>query len=153
MINYMYNKYENHFQIQRTDYMIINDSYNTKQKELILEEIKKQKGEFTIKDIYTNLKNKTGLTTVYRFVDKLFKDEKLNKFIGNDNITYYEYLEDCSESNHFYLKCIYCKKLIHIDCDCITELSNHILKKHKFRPSKEHIIINGICQECFNEGE
>lgn len=128
--------------------MARSETYNTKQKDLILELIKKQKGEFTIKDIYDSLKAKTGLTTIYRLVDKLTSEGYLNKYIGANNTTYYQYLEKCECINHFYLKCEKCGNLIHIDCDCIEELTSHIYEKHKFRLNKSKIIIDGICEKC-----
>ena len=126
-------------------------SYNTKQKELIINIIKKQTKEFTIKDIYNELKGSTGLTTIYRLVDNLVEEKIISKEIGNNNTTYYQYLEHCNEENHFYLKCNNCGRLIHIDCDCIIDLINHINKEHNFIPNKENIIINGTCNKC--EGE
>ena len=128
--------------------MIRNESYNTKQKEIILNVIRKQTNEFTIKDIYNEVSDNTGLTTIYRLVDKLVEDGTLSKFIGKNNTTYYQYLEKCDCDNHFYLKCDKCGEMIHIDCDCIGDLSHHILENHKFILSKEHIIINGICNKC-----
>ena len=123
------------------------ESYNTKQKDLILNVLKNKKKEFTVKDIYDELNNKVGLTTIYRLVDKLVLEGRINKSISN-NITYYQYLEDCNEENHFYLKCDNCGRLVHIDCDCIVELSEHIFKEHNFKPNKNKIIISGICKEC-----
>lgn len=133
--------------------MARSESYNTKQKDVILNAIKHQKQEFTIKDIYNQVKDKTGLTTIYRLVDKLVLDGRLSKYIGKDNNTYYQYLEECDEDNHFYLKCEHCGDIVHIDCDCIEDLSIHIFKKHKFKPNKEHIIINGVCEKCIKKGE
>lgn len=127
-------------------------SYNTKQKTYLLEIIKNLNKEFTIKDIYNSVDNKIGLTTIYRLVDKLYKDGRLDRHIGNDNESYYEYLEECDNNNHFYLKCEKCKELIHVDCECINDLWTHIGTKHKFNPNKEHIIINGICDKCINKG-
>ena len=126
-------------------------SYSTKQRDLLLEKIKSMKTEFTIKEIYEKMNNNVGLTTVYRLVDKLVKEGYIKKNISDDNITYYEYFDKCSEENHFYLKCDLCKKLEHIDCDCIDELYEHINKKHHFKLNKENIVINGICRECANE--
>lgn len=125
-----------------------NDSYKTKQKDIIINVIKKQNHEFTIKDIYESIKDKVGLTTIYRLIDKLVEEKKLNKTISSDNTTYYQYLEECSNENHFYLKCDKCGTLIHVDCDCIEELINHINKDHKFIPNKKNIIINGLCRKC-----
>lgn len=123
-------------------------SYNTKQKELIIDVIKQQNNEFTIKDIHNSLKGKVGLTTIYRLVDKMVNENKLNKTITKDNITIYQYLKECENKNHFYLKCDVCGSLIHIDCECINDLTTHIFKKHNFKPNKDHIIFNGICQKC-----
>ncbi len=128
--------------------MVKSESYNTKQKELLLEVIKNYGKEFTIKDIYNKLNGSVGLTTIYRFVDKLVLDKKISKYIDNENNTIYQYLDECDHDNHFYLKCEKCKNLFHIDCDCINELSNHIYKKHNFRTNNNNLIINGICNKC-----
>ena len=125
--------------------------YNTKQKDILLNIIKNQKQEFTIKDIYNKVKNEVGLTTIYRLVDKLVEDDRLSRNIGKNNITYYQYLEECNKENHFYLKCDHCGKMVHIDCECIKKMTSHILKKHKFKPNKDHIIINGICDKCISD--
>ena len=125
-----------------------NESYNTKQKDLILSIIKKQTHEFTIKDIYNEVSDKTGLTTIYRLVDKLVLEGTLKKYISKDNITYYQYLEKCDHDDHFYLKCENCGELIHVDCSSINELSNHLLKEHSFTINKKNIVINGLCNKC-----
>lgn len=127
------------------------ESYKTKQKDLIIEDIKKHKEEFTVKDIYNELNSNIGLTTIYRFIDKLVEEGHINKTIGKDNVTYYQYLEDCDKDNHFFLKCESCGVMEHIDCDCIEELSNHISKEHNFALT-DHIIINGKCKKCLKEG-
>lgn len=123
-------------------------SYNTKQKDLIINTISKYNKSFTVKDIYNKLKEKVGLTTIYRVIDKLVEEGIINKYIDKDNTTYYEYLEKCNCHNHFYLKCEKCGTMEHVDCDCIEELSKHIVDEHKFLLNREHIIIKGICKEC-----
>ena len=128
-----------------------NEMYNNKQKDEILKVLKKQQKEFTIKEIYNTLKDKAGLTTIYRLIDNLVEEGIVTKNISKENITYYQYLDYCNENNHFYLKCEHCGTMIHIDCNCIVELSNHILKEHKFKMNKEHIIIKGLCEKCINQ--
>ena len=130
--------------------MKIRESYNTKQKDIIIEDIKNHKEEFTVKDIYNELDGKIGLTTIYRLIDKLVNEGTINKSIGKNNTTYYQYLEECDQDNHFFLKCESCGVMEHIDCDCIEELSNHISKEHKFLLT-DHIIINGKCNKCAKE--
>lgn len=122
-------------------------TYNTKQKDKILNIIVKYDHEFTVKDIHDKIPE-VGLTTIYRLIDKLVENNTVNKYLSKDNITYYHYLEKCDEDNHFYLKCEKCGDIIHIDCDCINELKSHILNNHKFKLNKDNIIINGICDKC-----
>ena len=124
------------------------EEYKTKQKDLIMKNIKKQEKAFKVQDIYESLKGKVGLTTIYRLIDKLVLDGVLNKTIGENNITYYQYLEKCNHENHFFLKCEKCGNISHVDCDCISELMNHILLEHNFKTNREHIIINGLCSSC-----
>ena len=126
--------------------------YNTKQKDTILNIIKEKKKSFTVKDIYEELDKKIGLTTIYRLVDKLVIENRLIKAIGKDNMAYYQYLEECNNDNHFYLKCDNCGNMIHIDCSCINDLTNHIAIKHRFNLSHDHIIINGTCSKCIKKG-
>ena len=126
------------------------DNYKTKQKDVIINEIKKHNNEFTIKDIYNELDG-VGLTTIYRLIDKLVETGTVNKTIGKDNITYYQYLEECSNDNHFFLKCESCGLMEDVDCDCIEDLSSHILKEHKFHLT-DKVIINGLCKKCGKEG-
>lgn len=126
------------------------DKYNTKNKEELLKIIKSQRKEFTINDIYKETKN-IGLTTVYRFIDELIKEETIIKVNDNTKKTKYQYLEKCQNSNHFYLKCNICGRVTHIDCKCIKELSDHILNKHRFITDKKNIMIKGTCQNCKGE--
>ena len=130
--------------------MSVRNSYNTKQKSKILNVIKNHKNNFMIKDIYLELNEEIGLTTIYRMIDKLVNENSVNKFIGNDNNTYYQYLESCDKNNHFFLKCDKCGNMEHVDCDCIEDLSNKIIKNHKFHMT-EKIIIDGVCNNCVKE--
>jgi len=120
--------------------------YKTKQKELILNLIK-SKSKFTINEIYNDINQKVGLTTIYRLIDDLLKQNLIIKFIDHNNI-YYQYIEKCEHDNHYYLKCNNCGTLNHIDCNCINELTKHIVNKHNFTVSKNNIVINGYCHNC-----
>lgn len=125
-------------------------AYHTKQKEYLLEEITKLKTEFTIKELFEAFERKVGLTTIYRFIGQLENDGRIVKTI-HDNHVYYQYLCNCIEENHFFLKCIHCGAVIHVDCDYVDELSKHIQKKHHFLLKKDHLIMDGICENCFSK--
>ena len=127
------------------------DSYNTKQKDQIFNIIKSKNDKFTVKDIYNELNGEIGLTTIYRFIDKLALDSILSKSVDNKNTVFYQYLEKCNCDNHFYLKCDKCGILKHIHCECIKEITSHIFNEHNFNASEKGIIINGICDRCGKE--
>lgn len=129
---------------------MLRSKYNTKNKEELLKIIKTQKKDFTISDIHKENKN-IGLTTIYRYVDELIEDGRIEKIVDENKKTKYQYLEKCQNKNHFYLKCNTCGRVTHIDCECIEELSNHILNKHHFLTDQKNIIIKGTCQNCKGE--
>ncbi len=126
-------------------------TYQTKQKGQLLNVLQREKKEFTIHDIYEKLNGTIGLTTIYRFIDKLVEEGSVQKILGKGNTTYYQYLEECLEDNHFYLKCSCCGKVIHVDCDCVKDLSYHIQKEHQFQLEENHILISGLCKKCMKE--
>lgn len=129
------------------------DSYNTKTREVIKNEIINISNGFTIKDlkeILDNKKYKIGLTTIYRTIDLLENDGTVKKYYDENNIAHFKYVNDCNSERHFYLKCSKCERIYHIDCSCIDDLSNHILSMHKFRIDTRNIILTGICNDCKN---
>ena len=125
-----------------------NETYKTRQKELILDVIKNFKNDFTIKEIYEKLNQNVGLTTIYRIVSKLVEEGKIKKSIDYNNVVQYQYLDECQCDNHFYLKCDKCGSITHVDCDCINDFTNHVLKNHSFKVDNVNIIIKGICKKC-----
>ena len=125
-------------------------NYNTKQKSNILNIISNMRSQFTVKDVYALVSNNTSLTTIYRFIDRLVNDGVIEKIIGSDGDTYYQYMEKC-DCNHFYLRCDVCGKLEHVECSFVEELEKHIKNDHKFYLNREHIIMNGICRDCYKK--
>ncbi|MBP5445646.1 MAG: transcriptional repressor [Acholeplasmatales bacterium] len=127
------------------------NQYNTKGKELINSAIKEFSNGFTIKELkdYLNKNNQTvGQTTIYRIIENLENKNIIKKYYDENNVAHYKYVKDCSSDNHFYLKCIKCSKIVHVDCNCINELSAHIHKQHKFLLDTKNIILEGLCSNC-----
>jgi Fur family ferric uptake transcriptional regulator len=127
------------------------DSYNTKNREIIKNEIINISNGFSIKELKELLdskKYKIGLTTIYRTMDLLENDGIVKKYFDENNIAHYKYVNDCSSERHFYLKCSKCERIYHIDCSCIDDLSRHILAMHKFSIDTRNIILSGICNNC-----
>lgn len=113
-------------------------TYNTRQKTAIIEQIK-QIGDkhFTIDGLCeTMAKNgeTVGRTTVYRLLEKLSKDGILRKFImPQGESSCYQYVGEKSHCNeHFHLKCEKCGNLIHMECDELNSIAQHIKSHHGF---------------------
>ncbi len=126
-------------------------NYKTKSKDIIDNEIKNFSNGFTIKELKESFDSKNiqiGLTTIYRHLDELEDEEVVKKYYDDKNIAHYKFVLDCTSDNHFYLKCIKCDKIIHVDCECINEFYAHVLKQHKFELDCKNIILPGICNDC-----
>lgn len=125
--------------------------YNTNSKKLVLSEAMSIKKDFTVKDIKDKLDyngNNISITTIYRILNYYVEQGKLKRFYNDNNTANYQYLSECSHNNHFYLKCINCGNVIHVDCDCINNFSKHIFNEHNFNLSNNNLFITGYCNDC-----
>ncbi len=128
--------------------------YNTKARRYILEFLS-SKADTTVsaKDILDYLNDKgenISLTTVYRYLNKLSEEKDVIKFSeGNSSKSVYQYApRENACHNHLHIQCVKCGRLIHLDCDFIEELSNHIKEKHNFSLEYSGSILYGVCDNC-----
>ena len=129
------------------------NKYNTKQRERILEYLKKNKNKnTTADDILTYFKNSSepiGKATVYRYLNRLVEENVVKKYMLEEkNCSCYQYIEGEHCEEHYHLKCEKCEKIIHLECEEIEEIQNHILKEHNFQLDKNKTILYGICKSC-----
>jgi Fur family transcriptional regulator, ferric uptake regulator len=119
----------------------------TKQRRLILEELKKVCTHPDAYEIYNIVKKKMpgiGLATVYRNLDFLNKQNKLIKVMSVDGKARF----DGDITNHSHL---ICKKCGHIDD--IFDIKNisidsEQIRKSKFAISDKFLEIYGLCKKC-----
>ncbi len=131
--------------------------YKTKQKTVILDLLKNNcDREFTVDGLVELLKSESfavGRTTVYRYLDYLVKNGDVRKFVSESTrqatFQYIEHKHECGE--HMHLKCIRCGKLIHLSCDFMNGVSEHILSHHNFRIDNAKTTLLGICEDCYRE--
>ncbi len=125
--------------------------YKTDQRELIIEFLKNNTDKYlSVDDIEKHifkLNKKIGLTTIYRFLNKLEKENKLRIEINN-HTKYYQYISDECR-NHFHLKCEDCGKIIHFECEEFIKMIDHIETEHKFSIDSKFVIY-GLCLDCKN---
>jgi len=132
---------------------MVKQNYKTEQRKELLEFMVKNTNKFVkADDIEKYLKNRNisvGLTTIYRFLNSLEKQGKV-RVEYREHTKFYQYIsEECN--NHYHLQCKKCGKLIHLHCEEIEELKEHIAKEHNFEIDSMATIM-GICATC-NRGK
>ena len=132
-------------------------TYNTKQKRSILQLLENNKErQFSCEELTEELKKTgtpVGKTTVYRYLDSLVKSGQVRKYSDTDSkIAFFQYIDkqlNCQE--HMHLRCTRCGELVHLGCDFMCEVGEHILKHHNFRVDNSKTVILGVCENCCGE--
>ena len=126
--------------------------YSTKQRDAILSLLRENNAHVTASDIILHLREQgyqVSTATVYRALEKFEKDGLVKKMIIGEGVSAcYQFAkgEGCHE--HFHLKCIKCGKLIHLSCEFMHDMEEHIFSDHGFTVSSGRTIIYGICSSC-----
>lgn len=134
-------------------------TYNTKQKQIIYSFLSENSGELlTCDEIYDSLKkqsNPVGKATLYRFLDILVSSGDARKVIDdNKKCAAYQLLDkELNCDGHMHLKCTGCGSLVHLGCDFMHLVGEHILKHHEFRIDNSKTLIYGLCSKCSGKGE
>lgn len=106
---------------------------------------------FTIDQIVEALSNaepRPGKSTVYRQIARLWEDGVIRRFeaAGTDSFVY-QYAVGVNCEHHFHLKCASCGMLIHMECDKLAEVREHIRRDHGFLIGGSSVIY-GVCADC-----
>lgn len=131
--------------------------YNTKQRQVLINflenNINKQLSAREISDSICNTNN-IGKSTVYRLIDKMVDEGLMRRFRGeNAKSVVYQYVGVNNKcESHFHLKCTGCGLLIHLDCDKMDKLNQHINSHHRFSIDTSKTVLYGLCEQC-NAGE
>lgn len=130
--------------------------YKTKQREILIEYLKTVAGEhITAGDVCEYFKENgipVGQSTVYRRLESLVDEGIINKYIIDaGSPACFEYVgEDSHEECEicFHCKCEKCGKLIHLHCDELEEIGEHLSKDHNFKLDPKRTVFYGICEDC-----
>ena len=139
---------------------MIKSPYKTKQQALILTYLKSIQGvHFTAEDVRQHFENKgvaIGIATIYRQLEKFVADGILQKyFIDEHSACCFEYSgENCNlDEAHFHLKCEKCGRLIHLECQDLEDLTQHLKTEHGFTINPYRTVLYGVCDECAKSTE
>ncbi|MBR2284832.1 MAG: transcriptional repressor [Ruminococcus sp.] len=128
--------------------------YNTKQKEKLLDYLIANKSRHTnVSEISAYLAAEgtpVGTATIYRQLDRLVENGIVRKYAFDGKTgACYQYIEDEQQCHtHFHLKCLSCGRLIHLDCDHLAGISEHIAEHHGFIIDSSQTVFYGMCSDC-----
>ena len=130
--------------------------YKTKQMTEILTFLKSVQGRHvTVNEICDFFREKgisVGTTTIYRHLEKMVKEGLAAKYvIDGSSSACFEYLgaeEHCHKTSCFHCKCEKCGKLIHLHCEDVVKLEQHLMESHGFQMDPCRTVFYGICEDC-----
>ena len=130
--------------------------YNTKQREELLVFLQGLSGKhITVNDIcshFADSGSKVGMTTIYRHLDKMVNEGIVKKYVlDSSSAACFEYIDEhheCQSSGCAHLKCTSCGRLIHLHCDELKLMQQHISEDHSFKIDMTRTVIYGLCDQC-----
>ena len=135
--------------------------YRTKQRDILVEFFNSSPGvHFTANDICEHMKacgESIGQSTIYRRLEELVDEGILSKYsIDANTPACFEYIGKDSHNDSgtcFHCKCEKCGTLIHMHCDEMESISEHLMGHHGFRLNSMRTVFYGICKDCMQEDE
>ena len=134
-----------------------NNGYNTAARSRILGFLKENSDRtVNANDILKWLNdqgNEVNITTIYRFLDKLTESGEVMKYIAeNGTRAVFQYVGEKQHcEDHLHLQCIRCGAILHLDCDFMDEISEHVKDEHGFLIQCKNSIIYGLCHSCLEK--
>lgn len=130
--------------------------YSTVSRTKILEYLKENSNRtVNVSDISQYLKEQNcevNITTIYRFLDKLAKEDKVVKYVAEKGcMAVYQYVAGHKCEQHLHLKCSKCGSIIHMECGFMDEIAEHVMAHHGFEIQCRNSIIYGLCKICSDD--
>lgn len=117
-------------------------SRNTRQKELIIDEIEGFDRFFNSEELFERVKkkdSKMGIATVYRVLKDLKSKHKLHAYVCDRRTIYSR-----DKKSHCHFKCEKCGKISHVD----VEKLDFLKKSFSGEICHVQIDVTGICSNC-----
>lgn len=139
---------------------MVKAAYRTKQQDLLLSFLKQTKGaHFTAEDVRNHFLQKQitiGMATIYRQLEKFVADGSVLKYyIDEQSAACFEYtgeskpvVESGDFGGHFHIKCEKCGVLIHLDCEELVHLQEHLEANHGISINLFRTVFYGLCANC-----
>ena len=127
--------------------------YNTEQKRKIIGFLSANRNRhFTVEEIARSVCNGQGLgkSTVYRHMSKLLESGEVRRFeVDKSRKFVYQFADVYDTCNaHYHLKCVKCGRFIHMECERLDSVREHIKEEHGFVIGSKKAVLYGECSDC-----
>lgn len=139
--------------------MNVQGKYKTKQRDLILGYLENNKDTHLtadgIAEYMRNQEKPVSRSTVYRYLDVLVKEGLVRKYVIEEGkCCCYQYVsKENTCKSHYHFKCSKCMKLLHVDCDILDKIYEHVKSEHGFVVDNSKTVFYGLCKACREELE
>ena len=128
------------------------ETYRTEQKDIILRCLKECGEHITAKQLEDNISKAgfyVGQATIYRCLNAMTADGTVTKYIIDEKSpACYEFTGSSKEIDEYHCRCEKYGRLIHLHCDEVEKLQEHISKCHGFTVDPTRTVFYGICAQC-----
>ena len=129
------------------------NGYKTRQRELVLEYLKKNTECLSAEEIITGLANEghaVSKPTVYRCLERFASEGTITRFINNvGESAVYRYTG--GHDDHFHMKCGSCKKTVCVAGALFNNIEERFITSHGFTINRASTVIHGTCADCKNK--
>jgi Fur family ferric uptake transcriptional regulator len=128
--------------------------YNTRSKEAIMAYLEQNKEHsFSAYDVNEYMQSNginVNLTTIYRNLDKFTESGLVMKYkTAEDECCRYQMVKPNSKcQSHIHMQCKECGKVLHMECQFMEQLTNHLYEHHGFWLECQGSVLMGMCREC-----
>ena len=130
--------------------------YNTRQKEILIRYLQSsESAHVSVADVCDYFKKQgehIGQSTVYRQLERLVDEGVVNKYSFDSTspacFVYVGAEAHVHEGVCFHARCEKCGKLIHLHCEELEGIGEHLLKDHGFTLNSMRTVLYGICEDC-----
>ena len=119
----------------------------TKQRKIVLEELKKLTSHPTADELYQIIRKKLpkiSLGTVYRNLDLLFKTGVIGRLDGGSG----QYRFDANTEKHYHIRCVHCGHVNDVFYIPKIKIENEIRKLTNYKLMGYRLEFFGICPRC-----
>ena len=129
--------------------------YKTRQREELLSFLRTTKEEHvTVNEVCGHFQRcgcPIGTATVYRHLERMVDEGLVSKYLIDANSpACFAYIgrESHQGERCFHCKCKRCGKLIHLHCEELDGLGEHVLAHHGFAINPMRTVFYGLCADC-----